>query len=81
MLKNLPVIVLAGVLIAIIGVAGYTDPGNQQKQSRASNSSPATAVSETKPSQTNQCTDNRIAAYMLAMDRVAGVMRQRGFYA
>lgn len=25
--------------------------------------------------------NNRIAAYMLAMDRVAGVIRQRGFYA
>jgi len=29
----------------------------------------------------NACVNNRIAAYMLAIDRVAYTIRQRGFYA
>jgi hypothetical protein len=42
MLRNWPIIALALVLIVVIGVSGYTDPSNQDKQNRASNSSPAT---------------------------------------
>jgi hypothetical protein len=46
MLKNLPIVLLGIVLIAIVSVSCYTDPRNQDEQKGANHGTPGTSVTE-----------------------------------
>jgi hypothetical protein len=56
MQRNWPIIALALALLVILGMSCFTDPGNQDKQDRAGNSSPTVGVSPNDASQSTQNT-------------------------
>jgi hypothetical protein len=54
MKKSWPIAMFAVVLIAIVGVSGYTDKSNYEKQGCAGNCAPISTVSAGEPHQTSQ---------------------------
>src|SRR5579859_6214903 len=54
MRKNLPIILLGIVLIAVVCVSYYTDPRNQEKQNGAGGSAPMGSVSKNDAGHTGQ---------------------------
>jgi hypothetical protein len=54
MRKNLPIILLAIVLIAVVCVSYYTDPRNQEKQNGAGSSAPMASVAKNDAGHTSQ---------------------------